>query len=71
MLACALTEEQLQTEIASAMYLHSVQCQRTESSRVLQYSSETAKEFSSFYKWLRVGHLLKKIYSFEAWSSPS
>lgn len=49
-----------QTNTENAIYLHTVQCQYTESEfRVLEYSSEPAKEFFSFYKLLGLGGLLK------------
>ena len=59
-LSCALTEKHIQTKIENAIYLHTVQCQYTEIElRVLEYSSETAKEFFSFYKLLGLRGLLK------------
>lgn len=44
----------------NVIYLHTVQRRYTESElRVLEYSSEAAKEFFSFYKLLGLRGLLK------------
>jgi len=59
-LSSALTEKRAQTKPENEIGLRAVRRQCTGMQLpVLEYSSETAKEFFSFYKWLGLRGLLK------------